>query len=268
MLEHAVLNKAGGLSVAKSLAVVAVVTFVVALVVQLILETVAPATSRAAQLVADAVGIAVIVAPLVYFTLLVPLARYYRRHSPPLAHEPVNDRAPITDTLTRTLSRQGITIGLFDLMALAERYTHPLSVAMIDIDRLGEVNAEHGQNGGDHVLASVAGILADALRMPDRLGRYTDNEFLIVLPETEIDDACSLAERIRANTAGAAIDVNGKPIKTTISIGVTQYRRGEDLDQLISRAEAAIHDAKDKGRDCVVCTPAPADPRKHVRVAG
>ncbi len=156
------------------------------------------------------------------------------------------------DPLTRTLNRRGIVIGLFDLMALADRYNHELSVALVNIDRLAGINEEHGRDVGDQVLASIAGVLAEALRMPDHVGRYTESNFLLILPETELDAAQKLAERVRTGTANAPIDVNGKPVATTISIGVAEFHKGEDVDQLISRAEAALQNAKAAGGNSVV----------------
>lgn len=159
----------------------------------------------------------------------------------------------ITDPLTRTLNRRGITIALLDLMALADRYGHHLSVAMVDVDHLGQVNARHGKAAGDRVVAGLAEVLADALRMPDRVGRYTENEFLLVLPETRLEAACKLGERIRANVADSESAAGDKVLKTTISVGVTEFRPGEDLEQLVSRAEGALQAAKAQGRNCVVC---------------
>ncbi len=191
---------------------------------------------------------------VVLTVVLVPLLhrlagrRWRRTPAPALA-----DDGSITDPLTRTLNRRGITIGLLDLMALADRYGHHLSVAMVDVDHLGQVNARHGKAAGDRVVAALAEVLADALRMPDRVGRYTDNEFLLVLPETRLEAACKLGERIRGNAAANVTEVAGKPLKTTISVGVTEFRPGEDLEQLVSRVEGALQEAKAKGRNCVVC---------------
>jgi diguanylate cyclase (GGDEF)-like protein len=123
---------------------------------------------------------------------------------------------------------------------------------MVDIDHLAQINDQYGNAAGDEVMSSIAAILSDALRMPDRVGRYNGNEFLIVLPETALDDAERLAERVRQNTANSPITVDGNTINTTISVGVTQFRRGEDLEQLISRAEQAIQSAKQAGRNCVI----------------
>jgi diguanylate cyclase (GGDEF)-like protein len=200
---------------------------------------------------------AALFAPLSWFAVVAPL----RGPNGPRAAGGLPVAPPVAgstpdniDAVTRTLDRRGITIALLNLMALADRYRHELSIAMVDIDRLGQINAEHGNEAGDRVLGTIAGMLADALRMPDHVGRYSANEFLLILPETGLTAGRKLAERIRTAAADTGIDVDGRAVRTTISVGVTQFHPGEDLEQFVSRAEKAIRDAKAKGRNCVVCT--------------
>jgi diguanylate cyclase (GGDEF)-like protein len=162
--------------------------------------------------------------------------------------------AAITDPLTRIMNRRGITVGLLDAMAHAERYRTPLTVAMADIDLLKEINASYGRGGGDRVLKDVAGVLADALRMPDKVGRYGGEEFLLVLPHTSLAQGKKIVERIRASVSKWDFEVGSKKIRLTISIGVTQYKDGEDLEQLMSHASKALQQAKQGGRNKVVAS--------------
>jgi diguanylate cyclase (GGDEF)-like protein len=150
----------------------------------------------------------------------------------------------VTDPLTHLMNRRGVIMGVLEAMAQAERYNTPLSVALVDIDHFKRVNDEFGNHAGDKVLAEFAGVLADTLRMPDKLGRYDGEEFLAVLPHTGLTPARKIAERIRSTAAAAKLNVSGKRIGLTVSVGVTQYNKGEDLENLLSRANAAVREAK------------------------
>jgi len=161
------------------------------------------------------------------------------------------DETTITDPLTGILNRYGITISVLDAMSLGERYGHPLSIALLDIDHLRNLNIEHGQDFGDQVLATVAGIIADSLRMPDKVGRFSGQQFLIVLPHTDLADAKAIAERTRALIADYDFDAGGQRVKLTTSVGVTQYNQNEDLESLLSRAGDGIEQARQSGRNAV-----------------
>ena len=163
-----------------------------------------------------------------------------------------SDETTITDPLTGIMNRHGITISVLDAMSLGERYGHPLTVALLDIDHLRDINVEYGWDFGDQVLATVAGIIADSLRMPDKVGRFMGQQFLIVLPHTDVEDAKAIAERTRALIADYDFDAGGQRVKLTTSIGVTQYHQNEDLESLLSRAGEGIDEARKAGRNKVV----------------
>jgi diguanylate cyclase (GGDEF)-like protein len=198
--------------------------------------------------------LAVICAPPIYWLVLSPIRnQYIRRLRGEGDDEDLNHMA-ITDPLTRIMNRRGITVGLLDAMAHAERYRTPLTVAMADIDLLKEINASYGRGGGDRVLKDLAGVLADALRMPDKVGRYGGEEFLIVLPHTSLVQGKKIVERIRNSVSKWDFEVGSKKIRLTISIGVAQYKIGEDLEQLMSHASKALQEAKQGGRNKVVAS--------------
>jgi two-component system cell cycle response regulator len=88
--------------------------------------------------------------------------------------------------------------------------------------------------------------------MPDRIGRYGGIEFLLVLPETDLDDSCMIADRIRATVSESDFDIGKQKINVTICIGATQFRPGDDLQQLLNRADEAVSEAKQSGRNRVV----------------
>ena len=198
--------------------------------------------------------LALICAPPIYWLVLSPIRNQFIKRLRGEGEDEDLSHAAITDPLTRIMNRRGITVGLLDAMAHAERYRTPLTVAMADIDLLKEINASYGRGGGDRVLKDVAGVLADALRMPDKVGRYGGEEFLIVLPHTSLVQGKKIVERIRNSVSKWDFNVGSKKIRRTISIGVAQYKVGEDLEQLMSHASKALQEAKQGGRNKVVAS--------------
>lgn len=154
----------------------------------------------------------------------------------------------VIDSLTRTPNRRGITISIMDAMALGERYGNPLSVAKLDLDHLSSVNTKFGNEAGDHILAGVAAIVTEALRMPDKIGRYDDDEFLLVMPQTEIEDAYKIVDRVNNLIADQKFNVNGSTAIITASVGVTEYRQDDDLESLLSRVQKGVEESRSEGR--------------------
>jgi diguanylate cyclase (GGDEF)-like protein len=226
---------------------IAAVTFVSAAILLSVMSALGygirsvPAALLAAALLAAAI------APSVHWLVFLPARRAG-------TDEPAEDLSAVTvtDPLTHVMNRRGITMGVLEAMAQAERYNTPLSVAMVDVDHFQRINDEFGNRAGDKMLADLAAVLADSLRMPDKVGRYEGEEFMVVLPHTPLAEARKIAERIRANVASAKLSANGKRTALTVSIGVTQYAKGADLELLWSRAAAAVAEAKrDKGNRVV-----------------
>lgn len=169
---------------------------------------------------------------------------------------PVDAAAPAhleLDPVTRTLNEHGITVKLLELMALGERYGNKLAIAVADVDHLCLINERYGSDTGDRALRAIATVLSDTIRMPDRLGRNGDDQFLIILPETDIHGARQIGERLREAIAKVEIGAEqGDLVRLTASIGVTVYRRGDDLSNLLSRATRAMKQAKLMGRNRVL----------------
>ncbi|KPK10775.1 MAG: hypothetical protein AMJ68_08170 [Acidithiobacillales bacterium SG8_45] len=157
----------------------------------------------------------------------------------------------VTDPLTRTMNRRGITIGVMDAMALGERYGNPLSVAKLDLDALANINEKYGQEAGDRLLAGVAAVLADALRMPDKIGRFDEDEFVLVMPQTRIDDAYMISDRLRVLVEKQKFSVDGETASITFSAGVTEYQPGDDLESLFSRVQQGVDKSRESGRNQV-----------------
>ena len=160
---------------------------------------------------------------------------------------------PVDDPTTGTLNRHGITIKVLENLALAERYARTFSVALVSLDHWKNVGAEYGRDAETLVLRTVADTLREALRMPDQVGRYDEDEFLVVMPETKTDGANQIAERIRHGVSDSEVPVNPRvKLHVTISAGLTQYRMGDDLQELLSRAGDAMLEAKQQGSNRVI----------------
>jgi diguanylate cyclase (GGDEF)-like protein len=162
-----------------------------------------------------------------------------------------------TDPQTRLLNRMATLAVLSREINRANRYQRPLSVAMFDIDHFKRVNDTHGHAIGDDVLRHVATILRDNVRSVDTIGRYGGEEFLLVMPETDLDGGMSSAENVRRilGRSPVTLETPGGQLvlKISISAGVTGHdgHRSVDVDGLLREADGALYGAKDSGRDQV-----------------
>jgi diguanylate cyclase (GGDEF)-like protein len=161
------------------------------------------------------------------------------------AHEIAN-----TDVLTFLPNRRKIIVDLQEEVIRSNRYDAPLSISLLDLDHFKDVNDSYGHTTGDEALRSVAARLREQIRHPDTIGRYGGEEFLIVLPNSEIKAAGEQAERLCQTIRALQIEANEHSFKVTISIGVAQYRVGdENWEEFLHRADEALYKAKDLGRD-------------------
>ncbi|CAG0943512.1 Response regulator PleD [Gammaproteobacteria bacterium] len=166
-------------------------------------------------------------------------------------------RSAERDHLTKTFNRQYIMDALLREKARADRTGRPFSVCIFDLDRFKSLNDSHGHLVGDRVLAIFANRARRALRAMDAinptrfrraLGRLGGEEFLAILPGTEIDGALRCAERVREAVARHPVD---RELEITVSAGVAEYRRGETVPELLTRADQAMYAAKRSGRNRV-----------------
>ena len=127
----------------------------------------------------------------------------------------------------------------------------PLTALAFDIDHFKRVNDARGHVAGDRVLARVAQACQDALRQCDVLGRIGGEEFLVLLPNTRLDQALPIAERLRMAVSALNLADVGGDLAVTISLGMAEYLAGEDLEALVHRADHALYRAKERGRDRV-----------------
>ena len=154
------------------------------------------------------------------------------------------ERLATRDALTGALNRRAILEACKEELHRFVRGGRSFSLMMLDLDHFKQVNDHYGHLTGDQVLTDFASRMRGLLRPHDRLGRYGGEEFLILLPETALDTAQVVAERIRSHVT----DVPDLP-RCTVSIGLTTSRNAADtLDAMLARADAALYRAKDKGR--------------------
>ncbi|MNT06098.1 Response regulator PleD [compost metagenome] len=162
-------------------------------------------------------------------------------------------RLAMTDELTGIHNRRQIQAKGRKWFSQARESGKPLCVLLLDIDHFKRVNDRLGHHVGDLVLTAVAQCIEDQLRSLDRVGRNGGEEFLVLLPETRLDEAAEVAERIRLEVARLRIEGVPEDHPIRVSIGCAQYRPQDDnLGELIRRADEAMYKAKQTGRNRVV----------------
>jgi diguanylate cyclase (GGDEF)-like protein len=158
------------------------------------------------------------------------------------------DRISRIDLLTELYNRRHLEEQLRRLEADRRRHATPLAVVLVDIDHFKRVNDTYGHAVGDDVLQQCARRLLAGTRAGDVIGRWGGEEFLILLPDTSLDEARAISERIRAAVAAPPISVDGGELDVTISGGCAVDDDG-DIDALLRRADAALYRAKAGGRN-------------------
>lgn len=146
------------------------------------------------------------------------------------------------DPLTRVANRRGLDHALDLALEFAERMDPRLKVAMIDVDHFKNINDQNGHAVGDQVLQELTTSWRPLLRPDDSVGRRGGDEFLVVLPGYSTDEAAAVLERLRT----------AAPTGVTCSIGAAHWRAGDSASMLVSKADAALYEAKRRGRDRVV----------------
>jgi diguanylate cyclase (GGDEF)-like protein/PAS domain S-box-containing protein len=155
------------------------------------------------------------------------------------------------DALTGVFNRRYVEDVVGKEVGRAERHARPLAVAMVDADHFKRINDSHGHQTGDEVLRAISDRCQKMLRSNDVFGRYGGEEFVIVFPETTVEEAGVVAERLRSAVADSPITVGDHALDVTVSIGLGAHARGDDADKLLRRADTALYDAKQAGRNLV-----------------
>lgn len=156
------------------------------------------------------------------------------------------------DSLTHVLNRGSFFETAQHLLLLAQRRKAPVSFILMDLDHFKVINDTYGHFTGDKVLIHFTQTLQSLLRKSDLIGRIGGEEFAIFLSDTDIDGAFKIADKIRQLIADSTLDIDGKNITYTVSLGVgSSEPAGNSIDELFKRADVKLYGAKDKGRDRV-----------------
>lgn len=159
-------------------------------------------------------------------------------------------RLAATDPLTGAFNRREFT-AIADREALrSSRYHHSLSILMLDLDHFKRLNDTYGHAAGDKALQRFTTLCCNALRNVDIFGRWGGEEFVALLPETDVEGAAIISERLRKIVADNVLVYNDHKISFSVSIGIAQYKDGEvSIDAPLGRADSAVYDAKKAGRN-------------------
>ena len=157
-----------------------------------------------------------------------------------------------TDELTGLYNMRGFVVIANRLFAQAQRYERPASILMVDSDSLKQVNDRFGHESGNRLLQHVVKAMQGHLRATDVPARYGGDEFVIMLPDTPARGAQEVAERIRQAVESAPFTTEAGRVPCTVSIGVASFPQdGRSIDALLARADRALYDAKEAGRNRV-----------------
>jgi len=192
-----------------------------------------------------------------YATIMVFFFAYLIRN---VLMVPALQRQVETDPKTGLFNTRHFMEKINEEFARAHRFDRPLTLVMSDLDLLREINNNYGHLAGDVVLKGVADILKYASRDYDLVARFGGEEFAILMPETSLVESCLFIEEIRHKIENAEFTVltSATPIKVTMSFGIAQFQwQDQSVDELIHRADMAVYQAKQGGRN-QVCVFAPA----------
>lgn len=158
-----------------------------------------------------------------------------------------------TDPLTGISNRRDLYEKLHYEEIRYKRHKNPFSFIISDVDHFKKFNDEHGHDAGDFVLTSAAEILKNSSREQDTIGRWGGEEFVAILPETGLDGAALVAEKLRTNIEANLFRYNNKEFKVTVSLGVSHYSESiGEIDKCIKKADERLYKAKEMGRNKVV----------------
>src|SRR3989440_527997 len=176
---------------------------------------------------------------------------YKRGNELKAAHARIEELAQV-DELTGLLNRRYIMKTLNEEMARAQRFGGACSVAIIDLDFFKRINDQYGHPVGDEVLRTFAITLFANLRAVDKLGRYGGEEFLMILPDTAKDQALRTLDRLRSIASEVDWAAISTVMNVTMSAGISEVRKEDSAADILARADAALYNAKDAGRNRVI----------------
>ncbi|ROZ84580.1 GGDEF domain-containing protein [Pseudomonas neustonica] len=156
------------------------------------------------------------------------------------------------DTLTGLANRAGLQKRMSEEFERWQRYGGQLLLVVLDVDHFKSINDRFGHLAGDKVLRLIALQLSRRLRKTDYIGRFGGEEFVVLMPGTTLEQGAIALEELRAGIEGSPFHFKNEPVRVTISIGYTQFCKGDTLDTVFERADKAMYSAKDQGRNQVI----------------
>ena len=157
------------------------------------------------------------------------------------------------DPLTGLENRRSLMDFAEVQLKLAQRYKSFFSIILIDLDYFKKINDTYGHLVGDEILQNIAKILKDVLRNVDHIGRFGGEEFIVILPNTNLKNAVLVAEKVREAIANFKHNIEEQIIQATVSIGIASYNPlDDDVNQILERADQALYTAKSSGRNCFI----------------
>ena len=163
------------------------------------------------------------------------------------------------DPLTRSLNRRGLDDEFAREASRADRYKHPFCLAVLDIDNFKALNDKRGHQTGDEALVHLVKIAKEELRLTDHIARMGGEEFLIILPNTPLDEAVRIVTRLQRSLTKKYFLDNNEKVLITFSAGIAERATGEPPEASIARADAAMYQAKQSGKNRVCVAPAASD---------
>ena len=158
----------------------------------------------------------------------------------------------VIDTLTGLANRAGLQKRMSEEFERWQRYGGQLLLVVLDVDHFKSINDRFGHLAGDKVLRLIALQLSRRLRKTDYIGRFGGEEFVVLMPGTTLEQGAIALEELRAGIEVSPFHFKNEPVRVTISIGYTQFCKGDTLDTVFERADKAMYSAKDQGRNQVI----------------
>jgi diguanylate cyclase (GGDEF)-like protein/PAS domain S-box-containing protein len=168
--------------------------------------------------------------------------------------EELNEQLMIANTidpLTSLYNRRYISSKIGDEILRYNRSKSPFCLILTDVDYFKDVNDQFGHDCGDEVLQTISRLLRKEIRSIDTLARWGGEEFLILLPDTTIEDAYLIADRIRMKVEAQLFTYEGATFKLTMTLGLSMYQEDLTMKTLIKKADTALYEGKQFGRNCV-----------------
>lgn len=157
-----------------------------------------------------------------------------------------------TDALTKLPNRRDIMEKIDQEKSRSNRTVIPFVLALVDIDKFKNINDSYGHDCGDYVLVQLGEIFRTTIRKQDHVGRWGGEEFLFLLPETQLDEAVIVAQKLRAKVATCPVEFNQNILDVTITIGVCECSTTRKVEDCLKKCDDALYRGKEGGRNCVV----------------